>query len=55
MVILFVAMVFARPDLGLVAVAWWTAISCLIHAVRLVQAWIVRARGGRITSWLADA
>ncbi len=55
MVILFVAMLFARPDLGLVAVAWWTAISCLIHAVRLVQAWIVRARGGTITSWLADA
>lgn len=55
MVILFVAMLFARPDLGLIAVAWWTAISCLIHAVRLVQAWIVRARGGVITSWLADA
>lgn len=54
MVILFVAMLFARPDLGLVAVAWWTALSCLIHAVRLVQAWIVRARGGTITSWLAE-
>ncbi|PEQ12301.1 phosphatidylglycerophosphate synthase [Novosphingobium sp. PC22D] len=55
MVILFVAMLFARPDLGLIAVAWWTAISCLVHAVRLVQAWIVRARGGTITSWLSDA
>jgi phosphatidylglycerophosphate synthase len=55
MVILFVAMLFARPDIGLIAVAWWTAISCLIHAVRLVQAWIVRARGGTITSWLSDA
>lgn len=55
MVILFVAMLFGRPDIGLIAVAWWTAISCLIHAVRLVQAWIVRAQGGRITSWLADA
>ncbi|GLK42899.1 MULTISPECIES: CDP-alcohol phosphatidyltransferase family protein [Novosphingobium] len=54
MVILFVAMVFSRPDLGLIAVAWWTALSCLIHAVRLVQAWIVRARGGTITSWLAE-
>lgn len=54
MVILFVAMIFARPDLGLIAVAWWTALSCLIHAVRLVQAWIVRARGGTITSWLAE-
>ncbi len=54
MVILVVATALARPDLGLVAVAWWTAISCLIHAVRLVQAWIVMARGGTITSWLSE-
>lgn len=54
MVILFVSMLFARPDLGLIAVAWWTALSCAIHAVRLVQAWIVRARGGTIRSWLSD-
>lgn len=54
MVILVVATAFARPDLGLVAVAWWTALSCLIHAVRLVQAWIVMARGGTITSWLSE-
>ncbi|MET1756977.1 CDP-alcohol phosphatidyltransferase family protein [Novosphingobium sp. RD2P27] len=54
MVILFVAMLFARPDIGLIAVAWWTVISCLIHLVRLCQAWIVRARGGKITSWLSD-
>ncbi|MET0250974.1 MAG: CDP-alcohol phosphatidyltransferase family protein [Novosphingobium sp.] len=53
MVILFVSLLFARPDLGLVAVAWWTVVSCLIHAVRLVQAW-VRARHGPITSWLAE-
>jgi phosphatidylglycerophosphate synthase len=55
MVILFVSLLFARPDLGLIAVAGWTAISCAVHAVRLVQAWAVRARGGRITSWLAEA
>lgn len=54
MVILFVSMLFARPDLGLIAVAWWTAISCFIHAVRLGQAWIVLARGGTITSWLSE-
>lgn len=54
MVILFVATAFARPDLGLIAVAWWTAASCLVHAVRLVQAWMVRAKGGRITSWLSE-
>ena len=55
MVILFVAMLFARPDLGLIAVAWWTVISCAIHAVRLVQAWLVRARGETITSWLSES
>jgi hypothetical protein len=55
MVILFAGTLFARPDLGLIAVAWWTAISCAVHAVRLAQASIVRARGGAITSWLADA
>jgi phosphatidylglycerophosphate synthase len=54
MVILFVATAFARPDLGLIAVAWWTALSCLIHAVRLVQAWIVKASGGTIVSWLSE-
>lgn len=54
MVILFVAMLFARPDIGLIAVAWWTALSCLVHAIRLVQAWNVRSRGGTITSWLSE-
>lgn len=54
MVILFVSMLFSRPDIGLVAVAWWTGLSCLIHAVRLVQAWLVRAKGGAIVSWLSE-
>jgi len=54
MVILFAFTLFARPDIGLIAVAWWTAVSCLVHAVRLVQAWAVRARGGVIQSWLSD-
>ena len=54
MVILFAGTLVARPDLGLIAVAWWTAISCTVHAVRFVQAELVRARGGTITSWLAE-
>jgi len=33
-------------------VAWWTAISCLFHFVRLVQAVAVKASGGAIRSWL---
>ena len=52
MVILFVALLFGRPDIGLELVAVWTIISCLFHAVRLGQA-IGRSRsGGAISSWL---
>ena len=48
MVILVAAMLFARPDVGLIAVAWWTALSLVFHAVRLGQAF---ARP-RVESWL---
>ena len=51
MVILFVSMLFSRPDLGLIAVAVWTVISCAIHAVRLVQA---MAAPKPIVSWLSE-
>lgn len=53
MVILFVSMLFQRPDIGLIAVAWWTAISFVVHLVQLVQAMLARARGREIRSWLA--
>jgi phosphatidylglycerophosphate synthase len=52
MLILFVSLLIARPDLGILAVAWWTAISCLVHLVRLFQAFAVRAKGQPVTSWL---
>jgi phosphatidylglycerophosphate synthase len=52
MVILFASMLVARPDWGLVALAWWTVLSCLFHLVRLVQAFIARGRGVAIRSWL---
>jgi len=53
MVILFVATLFQRPDIGLIAVAWWTVLSCIFHAVRLVQAMARQRRGETIGSWLA--
>ncbi|MFZ9396698.1 MAG: CDP-alcohol phosphatidyltransferase family protein [Erythrobacter sp.] len=54
MVILFVATLFGRPDIGIIAVAWWTVISLAVHMVQLVQAEIARARkGSQLTSWLA--
>jgi len=52
MVILVLALLFRRPDLGLELVAWWTIASLIFHAVRLAQANEIVARGGRIVSWL---
>jgi phosphatidylglycerophosphate synthase len=54
MVILFVATLLGRPDTGLILVAWWTVLSCAIHAVRLIQA-EAAARSGPLTSWLEEA
>lgn len=55
MVILFFALLAGAPRLGLELVAWWTAISCLFHIVRLGQAYAARAAGRPVTSWLAGA
>src|SRR3546814_2089562 len=52
MVILVVALIFNRPDIGLELVAWWTIISLVVHAVRLAQAYITRLGGRDVTSWL---
>jgi phosphatidylglycerophosphate synthase len=52
MVILFLSLIVSVPDLGLLAVAAWTLLSCLFHLVRLVQAWLARAGGRPIESWL---
>lgn len=52
MVILLAATAFGRPDIGLIAVAWWTIISLVVHAVRLAQAYIRRARNGPLRSWM---
>ncbi len=53
MLILFVALCAGRPDLGLIALAGWSVLSCLFHVVRLAQAYGARASGRAITSWLA--
>lgn len=55
MVILFVALLFGRPDVGLVALAWWTVISLVVHAVRLAQAYGVQRSGRPIVSWMDEA
>lgn len=53
MVILFVSMLFGRPDIGLVAVAVWTVMSCLVHLVQLAQAFGAERRGEPVVSWLS--
>jgi len=53
MVILVVALIFGRPDMGLELVAFWTLASLIFHAVRLSQANAAHERGGAVTSWLA--
>jgi hypothetical protein len=52
MVILTASLLFARPDAGLVLVAWWTIVSLIFHAVRLAQASERAARGQPVLSWL---
>ncbi|MEA3081497.1 MAG: hypothetical protein QOD54_1165, partial [Sphingomonadales bacterium] len=52
LVILAAALLFRRPDSGLVLVAWWTLISLIFHAVRLAQLTESQARRQKITSWL---
>jgi phosphatidylglycerophosphate synthase len=52
MVILFAGLLIGRPDLGLIALAWWIVISLAVHAIRLAQAYARRKGGGTITSWM---
>ena len=46
------ALLFRRPDSGLVLVAWWTLISLIVHAVRFAQPTEQQARRQKISSWL---
>ncbi len=43
---------FNRPDLGLFAVAAWTALCLLLHAIQFLQAWRTKLKIGTLTSWL---
>lgn len=52
MVILFFSLLAGRPDIGLIALAWWTMISLVVHAVRLAQAYGVTRSGQPIVSWM---
>ena len=55
MVILFFATLAGRPDIGLIVLAWWTVISLVVHAVRLVQAYAMKRSGKPVISWMEEA
>jgi phosphatidylglycerophosphate synthase len=52
MVILFAGLLFYRPDIGLIAVAIWTWLSLVVHLAQLIHAFIYRAAGKPVVSWL---
>lgn len=52
MVILTASALVGRPDLGLLAVAWWTLICLGLHGLQLLQAAFVQYRKGPLESWL---
>jgi phosphatidylglycerophosphate synthase len=54
MIMLTVSLAGGRPDLGLVAVAAWTALSTAILLVRLLQSLQAKRRGDTLWSWLAE-
>ena len=52
MVILFFALLAGRPDIGLIALAWWTILSLIVHTMRLMQAYAAKRAGRPIVSWM---
>jgi phosphatidylglycerophosphate synthase len=54
LVLLTLSLFVSRPDLGLIAVAAWTGICLILHAVQLAQAFSARARSGKLSSWMSE-
>lgn len=52
MVILVMSLFAGRPDIGLIAVAYWTILSLVVHVVQVLQLLPVLRRGQSIASWL---
>jgi len=53
LLILTASAIAGRPDIGLLAVAWWTVLSIVVHMVQIGQAGLAKWRGDQLTSWLA--
>ena len=54
LIIMSVALICGRADWALLGVAWWTAASSALMALRLLYAFAERVRHGPLRSWLTD-
>ena len=52
LILLVGSLLFGRPDIGLILVAWWTGLSLLVHFWQVITAELQQARGEPVTSWL---
>lgn len=52
LILLSLSLLLGRPDIGIVAVAVWTAVSFVVHGVQILQALVAR-RHGPVESWLS--
>lgn len=55
MILLTISVLLGRPELGLLAVTFWTVITSVFLVARLVFAGYVRFSQGALRSWLEDA
>jgi phosphatidylglycerophosphate synthase len=53
LILLTLSLFFGRPDLGLIAVAFWTVICLGLHGLQLLQAFAAR-RTAPLTSWMTQ-
>jgi phosphatidylglycerophosphate synthase len=42
-----------KPDWGLIAVAVWTGLCLVLHAIQLAQAFVAKPKAGPLPSWMA--
>jgi phosphatidylglycerophosphate synthase len=45
--------IIGRPDWGLITVAAWTGLCLILHAIQLLQAFVVKQKTGPLSSWMS--
>lgn len=54
MILLTLSLLIGKPEWGFIAVTFWTALTSVIMALRLLQALMVRLTRGPLSSWLSE-